>query len=304
MSQSLPDIEPGDRIGIASPAGPASEQLIRKGIQLLRDWDLDVVFNESIFAADEDKPYLAESDETRLNQLQSLIDDPTIKAILFTRGGYGSMRLLPHLDLGSLRKSPKLMTGFSDLTALHFLTFREVGLPSLHSPVVKTLNQHQTHHPPTLEHLKHAIFDGLDTTGFDDLRTVSPGKAEGKLLGGNLSIVAALAGTDYTPDFTEKILFVEEIGEPDYRLDRMFTTLRLSNKVGSPAGIALGTFTDCGGSYIDESGVTELVENLAQEFDCPIVSGLPVGHGDRNMPLPLGVDARLDGTKGTLELQS
>jgi muramoyltetrapeptide carboxypeptidase len=298
-----PALTNGGRVRILTPAGPVTPELLETGLGTLRDWGLELQLDEFVYARSDSRGYLAGEDAQRLGAVQDAFDAPDLEAIVFSRGGYGSMRLIEQLDPSGLRAHPKLIVGFSDITALQLWLAAE-DISSLHGPVIKSFRLHgDDGDHDTLEHLRAALF-GERAGGFrvESLETVVPGRAEGRLLGGNLSLVASMVGTRFCPDLNGSLLFLEDVGEEDYRLDRLLTSLRLSNKAASPAGILLGDFTGCNGAYFDERAIPAFVANLASEFGCPVVSGLPIGHDSRNIALPVGAPATVDATEGVLQV--
>lgn len=291
------------RIRVLTPAGPVTPDLIEPGVEQLREWGFEVELDEFVYATSDRRGYLAGEDEQRLGAIQAAFDDPKLDAIIFSRGGYGSLRLLDRLDTSSLEQHPKLIVGFSDITALSLdLVRRQVA--SLHGPVIKSFRLHEDDPHDSLSRLRDAML-GRRATGFriESLKCVVPGKARGPLLGGNLSMVASMVGSEYCPNLNGSLLFLEDVGEEDYRLDRLFTTLRMSTKAGSPGAILLGDFTDCAGAYFDDASIPALVSDLAGEFGCPVVSGLPIGHAANNVPIPIGSPATLDAVEGVLYVE-
>jgi muramoyltetrapeptide carboxypeptidase len=299
-----PALEPGDPIRVVSPAGPVTPTLLEPGLSVLRDWGLEVRVDEAVYDRSDTPGYLAGDDQRRLRAVQSALDEPDTRAIVFSRGGYGTMRLLAGLDFDSFRDHPKLLVGFSDLTALHLHAAARHRLATLHGPVVKSLRLH-TPGDRSMRALRDALF-GRRADGFeiDGLHTVTSGRTRGPLLGGNLTVLIHMLASDHAPPLDGSILVLEDIGEEDYRLDRMMTALRLSTDSADPAGIVLGGFIDCDGTYIDPDAVSEFVDELAAEFDCPVASGAPVGHGSENVAWPVGVEAELDAERGTLTVES
>ncbi|MFU8802901.1 MAG: S66 peptidase family protein [Bradymonadaceae bacterium] len=296
-----PALKPGDRVAILSPAGPVNPTLLAEGLKVLESWGLDAVLCRDVYARRPPADYLAGDDSCRVNALHRALSDPSIAAVICSRGGYGTMRLLPHLDTDMIRQSPKLLVGFSDITALHIYFAGILGVTTLHGPVVKSLPLHHQDPHESLGHLQTALF-GTRPRPFhvEGLRTVRPGKSQGRIIGGNLSLITNLLATEYCPNFAGMILILEEIGEVDYRLDRLFTALRLAEKTRGLAGLVLGDFTDCSGVYVPEVQINRFVEDLASEFDCPVVADFPCGHGSRNVPIPMGVEVELDADAGRL----
>lgn len=294
-------LRPGDTVAVVSPAGPVTPELLEQGITTLESWGLEVLLHDAVFDRRVWAGYLAGHDHVRLGSLREAVEDPQVRALIFSRGGYGTMRLLPDLDLSGLRHDPKLLVGFSDITALHLHLAARVGLTSLHGPVIKSFRLHDDDPYDSLGALRRALFGLRDPEPtFEGLRKIRAGEARGLVFGGNLSIVASMVASPHCPDLNDSILVLEDVGEEDYRLDRLFTTLRLSAKASRPAGIVLGDFTRCSGVYVDEAAIDGFVGRLAAEFDCPVVAGFPCGHASRNVPVPMGVEATLDADAGRL----
>ncbi|MGM0556377.1 MAG: S66 peptidase family protein [Myxococcota bacterium] len=301
--QKPPALPQHGRIRVLTPAGPVTPELLEQGIAELESWGFDVELDEFVYARSDSRGYLAGEDAQRVGAVQAALDATDIDAVVFSRGGYGSMRLLERLDVQGLREHPKLIVGFSDITAIQLWLATE-GITSLHGPVIKSFRLHDDDPFASLDALRDAMTgrraDGFRIEGMD---TVVPGRARGRIFGGNLSLLASMVGTPYCPDLNGSLLFLEDIGEEDYRLDRMLTALRLSAKAHSPAAILLGDFTECGGAYFDDQTIQAFVGDLATEFGCPVVSGLPVGHASRNIALPVGARATLDATEGVLYVE-
>lgn len=293
-------LSPGDVVAVLSPAGPVLEDHIEDGLALYRGWGYSTLDFEP-FLRDR-HGYMAGSDRQRARQFLDAWTTPEVRALACSRGGYGAMRLLPLLETQTqaLLAEPRLLIGFSDITALHLWIGGVLNLATLHGPVLKSLS----HQRKDAESLKDAL-SGRDKDSLEfAVDPVVPGIAHGRALGGNLSIVAAMLATRWCPDLNGSVLFLEDVGEVDYRLDRLFTALRISEKAHSPAAIVLGEFTNCGGVYISEEDIRRYVEELASEFDCPVVSGFPMGHGQRNATFPIGVEVEVDADRGSVRFES
>ena len=239
--------------------------------------------------------YLAGPDSRRLEELLGALKDPHLKAVFCARGGYGATRLLVGLARSAPPGPRKLLVGFSDITALH-LWMQAHGRISIHGPVLTQL--------PRLSAATHErLFELLESPNpappLLGAHTYVPGVAEGRLLGGNLSVLTRLLGTPYLPALDDAVLLLEDQGERPYRVDRMWTHLQLAGVFERVRGIALGSFTAC-----EEPGAIyscgELLRELADAAGLPCVAGFPVGHGEVNEPVALGVRVRLDGTARTL----
>jgi muramoyltetrapeptide carboxypeptidase len=292
-------LHPGDAIGIVAPAGPiVSRDALDKGIASLERLGFRTRFDERIF---ESWRYLAGDDASRAGELMRYFDDPEIRAIISLRGGFGCSRLIPLLDEGRLRSRCKIFMGFSDLTTLHLYFRRRFGWVTIHGPmatsaVLGDLEGTQEDHIVRLwtDSTYRPVFS------FPQLETWHPGVGEGELIGGCLSLVVASLGTPYEIKTEGKILFLEDLGEPPYRIDRLLTQLRLAGKLTNLRGIILGTFGECEplteGHTLEET----LRERLA-ELELPILAKFPAGHGRENWAIPLGVKVRLDAGKRRIE---
>lgn len=296
-----PPLTEGATVAVVSPAGPVVPDLLAPGLEILRGWGLDVHVHDDVYTTDDRHGYLAGGDDVRARAVQEALDTPEVDAIVFSRGGYGTMRILPKLEFESPPARSTLLVGFSDLTALHLHLAGQLHVATLHAPVVKSLRMHETG-DPSWTSLRAALF-GQRSAPFavDELETVTGGRATGRLLGGNLCVLVHMLDSPYCPDLSDTLLLLEDVGEEDYRLDRMFTALRLSNKAHRPAGLLLGQFTDCEGAYVEAADIDQFVADLAADFDVPTITDFPSGHETRNIAVPMGVRATLDADDGRVE---
>lgn len=287
-----PTLKPGDRVALVAPAGPLAESAIETALRRCRDLGLEPVPGASIRARSD---YLAGPDEARAADLQAAIAGDSA-AIWALRGGYGTLRTLRHVDLGPLTHRPRAFIGFSDNTAIH-LALLARGIASFHGP-----HAGFTHFTETTERAFRAVLMEGGAPGVlpmpEEYRPVPlvRGTAEGPLVGGNLAMLAAVCGTPYQPDTRGAILFLEDVDEPPYRVDRMITQLRLAGLLDPVAGIALGDFSP------PEPGVDAVLRDLLAPLGVPILAGLPIGHGRENWTLPVGARARLDADGASLEI--
>jgi muramoyltetrapeptide carboxypeptidase len=291
-----PRLRAGARVALVAPAGPITEARLDAALRQCEALGLEAVVAQSALRR---QGYLAGSDVERTADLQQAIEDPAVDGIWALRGGYGTMRLLPALDLSPLRVRPKPFIGFSDNTAIHLALLRG-GLVSFHGPHAGAA------FPPFTERcFRMTLFDdspaGVLPEAASRLERLTPGVAEGELAGGNLALLAATCGTAYAMDARDRIVFVEDVGEATYRIDRTLMQLRLSGALDGLAGLVVGQFTECGNEH-PEVPVTRLFEELASGLGVPCVVGAPIGHVDDTWCLPLGVRARLDADAGTLEI--
>lgn len=290
-------LRPGDPVAVIAPAGPFDRPSFEAGLAVLAR-RYRPSFDEGIFSF---RHYLAGDDARRAGELLSALHGDA-KAIFCARGGYGSMRLLPALQtaLEAARArgetwTPKWLVGFSDVTALHLWLQRQDRV-SLHAPVVTQLGRQ----PEVSDRLFGILESTEPAPALSGARTLVPGIAEGPLLGGNLAVLTRLLGTPFMPSLENAVLLLEDVTERPYRLDRMWTHLKLAGVFEQVVGIALGNFTECDEKDGSLRGV-EIIEELAHETGLPCALDFPIGHGALNQPVPLGVRARLNAGKGTLE---
>lgn len=280
-------VSEGSRLAIVAPAGPFSEDAFKSGVAWLRH-RYDVVYSPEIFTK---MGFFAGSDERRLTELTDAIADPEVDAILCARGGYGSTRLLPKLDLELIREANKTIVGFSDITALHSAWAR-ADVRSIHAPMVAALGSAD-------ESLRSRWIDALEnpagTRSWElvrlDCDAGSP--AEGPLIGGNLAVLAAMLGTSFLPPLDDAILFIEDVGERPYRIDRMLTTLDQAGWFRRIRGLVIGAFTE-GEPGPDGVPIEEVLKRQFGGADFPVLQELSAGHIDDNDPLPFGAPARID----------
>jgi len=295
-----PRLKTGDTVAIVAPAGPIEQRdgLLR-GITSLERMGFHVQFEERIFQSSR---YLAGDDVSRAEELMRAFENPAVQAVVGLRGGYGCARLIPLLLEKRLRHHPKVFMGFSDLTTLHLFLRRRFGWITFHGPMAAS---------PALGDIsadqeKHLLSLWTDPTyrptfSFAQLETWAPGSAEGILVGGCLSLIAASIGTPYEIKTEGKILFLEDQGEPPYRLDRMLTHLYLADKLQCLAGLILGSFCECAptqGSYTAQDTLMEILGKL----NVPVIGNFPAGHGAENWAIPLGSRVRIDADMRTVEL--
>lgn len=288
-------LQPGDQIGIAAAASPFHKEAFLEGVDFIKKLGFCVYYREDIF---EQQNYLAGSDERRFNELRELIENPEIKAILFARGGYGSMRLLPHLDAYFKKNpsiEPKIIIGYSDITSLLLYFLQNKKMIPYYGPVVaKDLGGKTV--PTTKDSFFRALTDNkpLGETTYESLvsltSTQSQTTAEGILTGGCLSLVVASLGTPYEIETKNKILFLEDIHEKPYAVDRMLTQLTLAGKLKDLRGVVFGSLVYEG----PESSMIEAIKHSLDGFEGPILYGFPAGHGSVKMTIPLGVKIKID----------
>jgi muramoyltetrapeptide carboxypeptidase len=285
----------GGTLGICSPAGPVEEALVREGSEWLRGEGFEVALAPHTLTR---RGYLSGSDDERLGDFLELLRDPGIDAIYFSRGGYGTARWLPRVEAGELRAARKLVMGYSDATSVLLFLRRCAGLASIHCPMLRSDMTPGAR--ARLLALACGEAEGLAPLAGEGLRG---GVVEAPLVGGNLTLVTGSLGTPWEIDTQGAILFLEEVAEQPYAIDRLLTQLRNAGKLEQVAGVALGRFAKCESErYPEVSSADVLREILEGAFKGPIVTGLPFGHVADNLALAVGVRARLDGGSGTLAL--
>jgi muramoyltetrapeptide carboxypeptidase len=280
--QPPPAVHPRDRVAVIAPASAFDRASFEAGLALIGA-RYQAEYGPGIF---ERRRYLAGDDARRLSELDSALSDPDIRAVFCARGGYGATRLLARLAAPG---PPKLLIGFSDITALH-LWLQSHGRISVHGPVLTQLGRLP---PGTGERLFTLLEATSPAPALSGTLTYVGGVAEGPLLGGNLSVVTRVLGTPFMPALDGAILLLEDQGERPYRLDRMWTHLQLAGVFERVRGIVLGSFTGCEERDASYSSA-EVLGELALATGLPCAAGFPIGHGDVNEPVPLGVRVRLD----------
>jgi muramoyltetrapeptide carboxypeptidase len=296
--QPFPSLTSGGRVALVAPAGPLRlPGDLDRAIANVRELGCEPVVGEHVAERD---AYFAGSDAERFADLNRAQADDPVSAVWCLRGGYGATRLLPHLDFDALRRRPKPVIGYSDITALHAAINRCCDLESVHGPTARSKLT-----PFSVRSLRAALFGEGEAAGdATGATTVVKGRARGRLTGGNLAMLAALHGTPYQPDYSGTILVLEDVNEAPYRIERMLLTLRLSGALQRCAGIVFGSFTNTGETEDPSLGGTRSVHEVLTEAalaaNVPTICGAPVGHISDQWSLPLGRMAELDADARTL----
>lgn len=279
-----PALRPGAHLRCIAPAGPFDPALFARGVERLRA-RYRVSHRDDLFA--QHRGFLAGDDRRRADELREALSDPDVDAVVAARGGYGATRLLDAIGPDEVRRAGKLLVGFSDLTALHALWAR-AGLRSLHAPMVATLGKAD---PAQLARWLAAVEGEIPAPA--SLVPIAPGRARGPLLGGNLSVLAALAGTPHAPPLDGAVLFLEDVNEAPYRLDRMLTTLRQAGWLTRLAGVVVGALDDGRPDPARDAAAAEVLADRLGDLSVPVARGLRAGHVEDNAPLPLGAAVEL-----------
>jgi muramoyltetrapeptide carboxypeptidase len=294
-----PSIHKGDTIGLVAPAGSIiHKDNFTEGLRILEKNGFRVKYNRDLLNA---RGYLAGSDEERAVEFNELWSEPEIKALVAARGGYGCMRMIDLIDMTIIRQNPKILIGFSDLTVLLAAIYKKTGLVTYHGPVVTTLasinKQSQTSFFNVLQGKAPVLIKS------SRIKILKKGTAKGLLLGGNLTTLSHMIGTPYEFAWDNAILFMEDIGETPYRLDRFLTHLDRANRLQKIQGLILGSFTDDNRkkNRAMQRTVYKRVAELLQKTDIPVWANFPVGHAKQNLTLPLGAEVEMDSSEHMLK---
>ncbi|MDD5204569.1 MAG: LD-carboxypeptidase [Desulfobacterales bacterium] len=274
-----PRLKIGDTISVIAPAGPVEPSELLPGMDRLQEMGFNVLPAPHLY---DKKEYLAGKDTARLEDLHAAFRNKEIKAIFCARGGYGTLRLLPKIRFSFIRRNPKILVGYSDITSLLLSLHKKTGLVTFHGPMIRDSQKSGGANLDGLIHLLSS--DNPFSFALENGRVLRGGRAVGRLIGGNLSLICHLAGTRYMPDPGGAILFLEDTGEPPYKIDRLLTHLKLCGFLKGISGILAGRFEECG----DPAVIDAILLDAVSEFHFPVVSGIPIGHGEQNLPLPIG----------------
>lgn len=286
-----PYLQKGDSIGIVAPAGFMPFEKIHTCIDVLGDWGYNVVLGDTVHSHSQN--YFSGTDEERRNDLQNMLDDKNIKAILCARGGYGVSRIIDDLSFKRFKKNPKWLIGFSDITVLHAHLYSRYKIASLHAPMAAAFND-DGHHTPFVLSIQEALAGTPSNYRCDGHAFNRIGEAEGTLIGGNLTLLAHLIGTPSDLSTKNKILFLEDVGEYLYNLDRMLVQMKRSGKFDKLAGLVIGGFTDTKDTTLPYGATTaEIIRDTVKDFDFPVCFDFPVSHDRQNYALKHGVPHRL-----------
>ena len=295
-------LKEGSNIAITAPASPTSMWEINKGVNTFKSLSCNVVVGDTIKKQTNSNKYLSAPDQQRLDEFMSFIEDESINAIVCGRGGYGVMRILDKLDYSLIRSNPKIILGFSDITALLLAVYNKSRIVSYHGPVASS-----SFNSFTLSHLKDMFLTNESLTFKENSAlNLQSGAGEGRLVGGNLRMIVSTLGTPYEIDTRDSILFLEDVDEHPYKIDRMLTQLRLSGKLDTCNGFIFGKFNSLNTRkpfYPNYSyTIREVVEQVISPFNKPILMEMPIGHIENKLTLPIGIKARLNSSTKELEL--
>ncbi len=296
----------GDKVGLISPGSYITEEQLNESVENLESIGLKAYYTETILKK---YGYLAGTDKERAEDINRMFADKNIKGIFAARGGYGCARILPLLDYDLIKRNPKILIGYSDITALLYGIYSQTGLISFHGPVgISTFNEYSNSHMKNILFEPHKNYTMTNLPEDENIiKIINKGNAKGKLAGGNLSIVVTMIGTKYDVDLKDKIVFLEDVGEEPYRIDRMLTHLLEATNIKQAAGIALGVFKNCEIDKEDpefENSLTlqEVFNDRFGNLNIPVISGLSFGHISNKFTLPFGIEAELNTKTKSLTL--
>jgi muramoyltetrapeptide carboxypeptidase len=289
----------GDTIALINPAAFSYEKEVQQFFRVADNLGLKVKLGEHFY---DRYGYLAGKDAERAADVNAAFADDSVRAIFTGMGGWGCNRILPLLDYNTIRNNPKIIMGFSDITALLLAIHAKANMLAFHGPLAVS-----SWSPFTLDYVKKVLFDGesvtMQNTQTVKIETIGRGKARGKLLGGNLSVIAAMMGSDYLPNWENSILFVEEVGEEVYRIDRMLTQLKLAGILDKISGFIFGQCTKCDAEKPQESlTLAQVLSDHIRPLRIPAWYGSMVGHIRDKFTLPIGLPVEIDADSGTIKL--
>ncbi len=286
-------IKKGDTIGVAAPSARFDMEKLDRGIACLRDLGFDVHVPQEVFKK---KRYLAGEDQSRAKVVNDLFADPDIKGIISARGGFGAMRMLDFLDWKLIQNSPKLFMGFSDATALLTAIIQRTGFGVVHGPNLVSLAEADSQ---TISSFYRTITGIPGDFFIDQGLCLRSGQARGKFIGGNISTLTHLTGTRFQPDFRGAVVFLEDVGEPAYKIDRMLSQMKMANLFQGIQGVISGSFENCE----NQDYLSQILLEIFEEYGVPILMGLTAGHGKVNLSLAMGGEVVLDATNSRLTWQ-
>ena len=298
MIKIPPYLKKGNTIGITCPAGYMAAEKAQKCISTLQNWGFDVMVGKTV--GSKSKNYFSGSDEVRQNEMQAMLDDESIHAILCGRGGYGVGRIIDELDFTKFKKKPKWIIGFSDVTILHAHLYTKIKVASLHAPMASAFNEGENEF---IQSLHKAIIGKKAKYSCAPHPFNKPGTATAELVGGNLSLLTHLIGTPSAINTKNKTLFIEDIGEQIYHIDRMLYQLKRSGMLENLAGLIVGGFTDMEDTERPfGKKVYEIIKEITAAYNYPVCFNFPVSHSKKNYALKIGVPYTLKISKTKTQL--
>ncbi|OYU94616.1 MAG: LD-carboxypeptidase [Bacteroidetes bacterium B1(2017)] len=282
----MDSLKKGDKVAITATARKVSSEEMKPAIQILESWGLKVIIPENLFL---DENQFAGSDDIRSKTFQDLLNDPSIKAIFCARGGYGTVRMVDALDFDLFLETPKWVIGYSDITVLHAHIQKKLGYSSLHGPMPINWQKDKLH-PESLEHLRKTLFEGPQEIHIPKHPlNLREDDAEGTLIGGNLSVLYSILGSASDPNYDHKILFLEDLDEYLYHIDRMMQGLKRAGKLSNLEALVIGDMSDMKDNTVPFGKTAyEIIADNVKEYSYPVIFGWPAGHESRNLSLVMG----------------
>lgn len=296
-------LKTGDTVGVIAPASPPVAEKLDAAVQYLKKLGLRVKIGR---ASGKKHGYLAGTDEERLRDFHDMFQDPSVKAVICACGGYGTGRIAEKIDFDVIKSHPKIFWGYSDITFLHMAIQKRTNLITFHGPMLSSDIGKEDVHPLTKQSFQQ-LFQKMSLTLTEDvspLEAVVKGKAKGELIGGNLALLVTTLGTPFEIDTRGKLLFIEDIDEEPYKIDRMLNHLKMAGKLSDAAGILLCDFHDCIPKKRSESlTLKEIIEDYIVPESKPALSGFQIGHSSPNIAIPIGAEGMLDTEKKQLMIE-
>ncbi len=289
----------GETLGIVAPGFAVKKKKVQQGIAYLKSLGFNIAIGRSVFKK---YRYFAGKDDARTEDLNHMLEDPEVRCIIFARGGFGTSRIIDQMNFEALRKDPKLLVGYSDLTSLFLTVNSKLGIPCLYGPVAAELGSRQRFNErsflASLHGKKHSV-------RLSKRQIINAGTVTAKIGGGCLTLISTLIGTSYDPDFRGKVLFLEEVGEEPYRIDRLLNHLSMAGKFEGVKGVIIGKFVGCTASRSTPGrrSLREIAKEYFGQMDIPVLYNFPAGHCERKVTIPLGGDVKIDTDAGYVELK-
>ncbi|KAA3611142.1 MAG: LD-carboxypeptidase [Calditrichaeota bacterium] len=300
----LKKIAPGSTISVIAPAYPPNPEKTELGITYLESKGYEVVRNESLKG---NHGYFSAPDEQRIKELNESFANPNVDAIICARGGWGNLRLLDKIDYKTIKQNPKLLVGYSDITTLQLAIWQKCEIPSISGPMVAVemasgiLDFTEKYFWEQIDNPEKNYSINLAEIGTENW---NDGQSHGTLLGGCLSMVAHQLGTPYSPNYDGSILFIEDVGEVPYKIDRYLAQMKQAGILDSISGLIIGEFLDCESDDEDSFSVEEILHDYFDNLKCPVIYNFPYGHGMKKISMPIGSKTSLDTKKGKLEFEN
>ena len=287
-------LKKGDVIGVAAPSARFDRTLFDKGLMCLENMGFRTRVHEGIFGK---LRYLAGTDRERADIVNRLFADPEVKAVISVRGGFGAMRILAYMDWESVRRNPTLFIGFSDATALISALTQEAGIEAVHGPnLVSLAKANQV----TRDGFYRTVTGRLAEITITGAQRITGGRAEGRFVGGNLATLVHMVGTPFQPDFSGGILFLEDVGEPAYKIDRMLSQMKMAGCFDTIKGVVTGSFEDCANSDY----IPEIISEIFGDMNIPVMMGLAAGHGETNLSLRMGQRVVMEADRSRIQWEN